>query len=54
MTIADAIKKMMEAWAVLEAEVKKAFPDSSSEEIYQICKAVMGENLGIEWGKGTV
>lgn len=50
MKIAEAVSKMMKAWETLEAEVKAAFPESSSEEIYEICKAVMFENLGMKKG----
>lgn len=45
-TFSEDFKKLLEAWIEIEAKARKAFPDKTDEEIYEICSAAMNRALG--------
>ena len=43
----EALKEMMDAWNKIIKTIKQQFPNSSSEEIYQIAKGAMDHAIRI-------
>lgn len=54
MTAADAIKILMAVWDAVKTAVRKAFPDLTEDEVYEIAKDITLRKLGIHHSTGEL
>jgi hypothetical protein len=44
---AKAIAELMNAWNMIEARVKAAYPNASKEDVYRLTAAAMNKAVGV-------